>query len=80
MNPFLAGTISFVVGEALSELRIAYQNLSGYSLVYAHLYNALRHFRSTRPDNHAQRLLDEEWMDMETLFKVVGDSSSVKGG
>jgi hypothetical protein len=77
-NPSLAGLIAFVVTQAVNDLGMVMQNDNGATLAYAHLYNYLRQSHTGDPSNPTS-VVEEEWTDMESLFKLVGDASIFKG-
>jgi hypothetical protein len=72
-NPFLAGLIAFVATQAVNDLGMVMQNDNGATLAYAHLYNYLPQIHtgySSKPTS----VLEEEWTDIMSLFKLVGDA------
>ncbi|KAI4679873.1 hypothetical protein J4E81_010278 [Alternaria sp. BMP 2799] len=79
MNPFLAGTISFVALHAVNELMLLLKNADGMILGHAHLYNFLRQAHSANNAESADKLLSKRWEDMETLIALLGESSVFRG-
>ncbi|KAI4936777.1 uncharacterized protein J4E92_001502 [Alternaria infectoria] len=74
MNPFLAGTISFVVMHAANDLLLLMQNGNGLVLGYAHLYNFLHNAHSANEADSSEKLVTKEWKDIDNAIALLGES------
>ncbi|KAI4714589.1 hypothetical protein J4E89_000270 [Alternaria sp. Ai002NY15] len=79
MNPFLAGTISFVVMHAANDLLLLMQNGNGLVLGYAHLYNFLHNAHSANEADSSEKLVTKEWKDIDNAIALLGESSIFMG-